>query len=83
MGNLFGDWAGARSFKTFLKGAKGNKLNEYDSCNKMVIIVMTNFNFNSVTLQLQTSLLHREFATIAKPATIFNAKGKLKKPTKM
>ena len=39
------------------KLAEGNKKNEYDSCNKMtvIIIIMKKVHSNSISLQLQTS----------------------------
>ena len=64
----------------FFKRAKGNKKNEYNCCNKMIIIIiMKNLNLNLITLQLQTSGLHRYFAKIDKTVTIVSAKGKAEK----
>ena len=37
----------------YFKRAEGNKKNDYDSCNKMIMIVAENFNLNSITLQLK------------------------------
>ena len=52
------------------KGAKGNKKNKYNFCNKFIIKIMKNFHLNLITLELQTSSLHTVETRIKEPVFI-------------